>query len=135
MQREPTADKLNPRLLSFLREKFGDDIALRFVERFAGQKFCIHAPSSRTRSNTAHRIIEAFGPDMLDALFKEYQRVPFTVPVSRKFRYAFYKRQGLGSAAIAPLIGVSVRQAYLLGSQYKKRRAAKFQKWKEKAER
>lgn len=135
MQRQNATDKLNPSALIFLREKFGDEVAVRFIERFSGQEFCIRTPSSRTHSRKGKEIINAFGPDMLDTIFKEYKGVPFIVPVARKFRYEFYAKQGLGSSAIAPLIGVSVRQSYCIGRQYKKRRAAKFQQWKREAER
>lgn len=135
MHGQSVDEKLNPDTLRFLREKFGDEISLRFVERFAGRVFCFHTLSSRTQANGGCEIIDAFGPDVLDTIFEEYKKVLFVVPTARKFRYAFYKRQGLGSAAIAPLIGVSVRHAYYLGSEYKKRRAAKLQKWKLEAER
>lgn len=123
-----------PEALRFLRARFGDEVAFRFIERFIGREFVISSPASINTSADASEIIEAFGADVLNAIHAEYHYVPFRVPTARAFRYEFYARQGLSTKEIAPRLGISLRQTYHIASQYKKRRAAKFQKWKQEAE-
>lgn len=118
--------------LEFLRLQFGDEFAVRFINRFAGRIFTIYSPSSSTRSADAIEIMDAFGADILDAIHEAYLRVPFIVPIARAFRVEFYTQRGLSSSHIVPLVGCSYRQVQHIRQKYRERSAIEKQREQKK---
>lgn len=120
--------------LKFLRRRFGDELALQFIERFSGRQFVFSSSSHQTKAKDSIEIMVEFGPAVLNALRDAYSPGTFTVPTAREFRVAHYDRQGLTINEIASRVGCCHRTVSRIRAGLKARRTAKFQKWKEEAE-